>query len=141
MFKGREGSDQSVDIETLIGPGTVIEGDIQFRGGLHVDGTVLGSITASGDDHAVLTISQDAQVTGQVQVPVVIVDGQMEGDIVSTARVELSPNARISGNVHYRAIQVEFGAQVSGRLVYDQAPTLKLSAPSTDRDETEGNNQ
>lgn len=141
MFKGRDGSEHSVDIETLIGPGTIIEGDVQFRGGLHVDGTVIGSVTATGDEHAVLTISQEAQVKGQVQVPVVIVDGHMEGDIVSTVRVELSPNARISGNVHYRAIQMEFGAQVSGKLVYDEAPTLKLAAPSSNSEETEGNNQ
>ena len=52
------------DIQTLVGVSTRITGDIEFQGGLHLDGTVIGNICAENGTDAVLSISQDGLIEG-----------------------------------------------------------------------------
>ena len=52
----KKGHNGMAAITTLIAEGTTIRGDIEFEGGLHLDGEVEGAIAARGDK-AVLTLS------------------------------------------------------------------------------------
>lgn len=56
------------DINTLIGEGTVITGDIHFSGGLRVDGRICGSIvSANGKQHSLLVLSEQGMVEGKIK--------------------------------------------------------------------------
>ena len=105
-------------IHTLIGPHTRIVGDIDFRGGLHVDGRVEGNIVASGDPDSILSVSESGFVEGSVDVPEVVMDGTVEGDVVVSGRVELGSTARVTGNVVYALIEMAIGAEVNGKLIH-----------------------
>lgn len=105
-------------IQTLIGPHTRIVGDIDFRGGLHVDGRVEGNIVASGDPDSILSVSESGFVEGSVDVPEVVMDGTVEGDVVVSGRVELGSTARVTGNVVYALIEMAIGAEVNGKLIH-----------------------
>ena len=105
-------------VHTLIGPQTRIVGDIDFRGGLHVDGRVEGNIVASGDPDSILSVSESGFVEGSVDVPEVVMDGTVEGDVVVSGRVELGSTARVTGNVVYALIEMAIGAEVNGKLIH-----------------------
>ncbi len=103
-------------VESLIGSRMSISGDIEFAGGLHVDGHISGSVVATGND-GTLTLTENGRIEGRVEVACAIINGQIEGDLTATERVELAANARVDGDVHYRMLQVAVGAQINGRLV------------------------
>jgi len=106
------------DIQTLVGSGTRIAGDMEFHGGLHLDGVVVGNILAKDDSDAVLSVSQEGLIEGTVKAPQVVLNGTVKGDVIATDRVELGPTARVVGNVVYNLIEMAIGAEVNGKLVH-----------------------
>ena len=106
-------------IDTLIGAGTRIIGDVQFAGGFHVDGHVKGNVDAPADSGATLSVSDSGVVEGSVAVPNVILNGTVRGDILAHERVELGATARVTGNVYYALIEMEMGAEITGKLIHE----------------------
>jgi cytoskeletal protein CcmA (bactofilin family) len=117
MFKNSKQKPQRID--TLIGAGTRIIGDVQFTGGFHVDGHVKGNVDAPPDSGATLSVSDSGVVEGSVAVPNVILNGTVKGDILAHERVELGATARVTGNVYYALIEMEMGAEITGKLIHE----------------------
>ena len=117
-------------IDSLIGSSTSIEGDIHFRGGLRIDGHVKGNVIAEAGTASILVISEQAVIDGEVRAGHVVVNGVINGPVISTELIELQSKAKISGDVHYKALEMMNGALVSGKLAHDQIaePVLKLAA-------------
>lgn len=126
------GSRPQVAVDTLVGSKVVVRGDIVFSGGLHVDGTVVGTISAEPGADALLVVSERGRVEGEIRVPHVIIDGTVKGDIHAPGKVELAARARIEGNIHYRLLEMAAGAEVNGRIRHDEAPaaTPPAEAPA-----------
>ena len=116
MFKHRPKTQR---IDTLIGAGTRIIGDVQFTGGFHVDGHIKGNVDAPQESGSTLSVSDAGVVEGSVAVPNVILNGAVTGDILAQERVELGATARVSGNVYYGLIEMEMGAEINGKLVHE----------------------
>jgi cytoskeletal protein CcmA (bactofilin family) len=117
MF-GKDSKKPQSRIDTLIGAGTEIEGNITFSGGLRIDGHVHGNVTTSGDQPGMLVISEQAEVEGEIRVHHVMVNGQVKGPIYADQTLELQPKASVTGDVHYQKLEMQMGAVVQGRLVY-----------------------
>jgi cytoskeletal protein CcmA (bactofilin family) len=115
MFK--RDKNQAARIDTLIGRSTGVQGDIEFAGGLHIDGHVAGSVRATAGVAASLSMSEHGVIEGSVEAPQVILNGRVNGDIVGVERVILGAKARVQGNVHYGVIEMEMGAEINGKLV------------------------
>ncbi len=126
MFNSKKKS----TIDSLIGASTSIEGDIHFKGGLRIDGHVKGTVVAESGAASILVISEQAVIDGEVRAGHVVVNGVINGPVISTELIELQSKARISGDVHYKALEMMNGALVSGKLAHDQTaePVLKLAA-------------
>lgn len=105
------------EVRTLIGSGTRVVGDVDFVGGMHLDGRVEGNVRGDGPG-AVLTIGAHGVVDGSVEVPAVLLEGTIHGDVVAAQRVELASTSRVVGNVFYDVIEMADGAEVDGRLVH-----------------------
>ncbi|MEJ2142931.1 MAG: polymer-forming cytoskeletal protein [Gammaproteobacteria bacterium] len=108
----------TTQIDSLIGQNTEIKGDVIFSGGLHVDGTVKGSVIAKDGENSLLTLSERGTIEGEVRVPNVVVNGTVIGDVHTSGHVELASDARIHGNVYYALIEMAMGAEVNGNLVH-----------------------
>lgn len=108
--------------DTLISNKTQIEGDLHFSGGLHIDGTVKGTIRADESSEAIIRISDVGEVDGDVIAPHIIVNGTVHGDVYSSKHIELAANASIKGNVYYHLIEMVMGAEVNGNLVHNKGP-------------------
>ena len=105
-------------IDTLIGQHTEVTGDIRFVGGLHVDGSIKGNVIAENDGRSMLSLSEQGTIEGEVNVPYVVLNGVVHGDVHGGEHVELSSKARITGNVYYNLIEMAIGAEVNGKLVH-----------------------
>ena len=112
----------NVHFDTLISGKTQIEGDLQFSGGLHIDGMVRGTIRAEEDSEAIVRISDIGEIDGDVIAPHIIVNGTVHGDVYASKHIELAKNASIKGNVYYHLIEMAMGAEVNGNLVHHKEP-------------------
>ena len=116
-------------VDSLIGQQSRVLGDIRFGGGLHVDGTIKGNVSAEGDERATLTVSDRGTIEGEVRVPYIILNGVVKGDVYANEHVELASSARVEGNVYYALIEMAMGAEVNGklvRIVEESRPPLAL---------------
>jgi len=118
--------------DTLISAKTQIQGDLQFSGGLHIDGLVRGTIRAEEDSEAIVRISDIGEIDGDVIAPHIIVNGTVHGDVYASKHIELAENASIKGNVYYHLIEMAMGAEVNGNLVHHKEPVAISSHESSD---------
>jgi cytoskeletal protein CcmA (bactofilin family) len=108
-------------VETLIGPRVVIKGDIEFSGGLYVEGRIVGKIIAVEANTAVITVAEQGHVEGEVHSPIVIIAGALTGDVHASERIELAPTAKVQGNIYYKVVEMAAGATLTGRLIHADA--------------------
>lgn len=120
MFKKSKNKHKSTRIDTLIGQHTHIKGDISFSGGLRIDGSVAGNINATGDSESLLTLSEQGSIEGEINVPNLIINGSITGNVYVSEHVELDPKARIKGNVYYRLLEMAMGAEVNGQMIHSK---------------------
>jgi cytoskeletal protein CcmA (bactofilin family) len=127
MFKPKRNNTAKID--TLIGATTRINGDVEFTGGLHLDGHISGSVKCAPGALSFLSVSQQGCIEGSVIAPNVILNGMVKGDIEAADRVELGSKARVLGNVHYTIIETAVGAQINGKLIHRANPRAAASEP------------
>jgi cytoskeletal protein CcmA (bactofilin family) len=131
MFKRNKNTKAKID--TLIGAETRINGDVEFAGGLHLDGYINGSVKGQLSAGTFLSVSESGCIEGSVIAPSVILNGIVKGDIEAGDRVELGAKARVLGNVHYTIIETAVGAQINGKLVHRASSDAgkAISGPAT----------
>ena len=128
MLGKEKSSKPSSQFETLIGHDTSLTGDVRFKGVLHIDGKVSGNIIADDDESAVLQISEKGRVEGEVRVPYLEINGELEGDIHASEKCECGTSAKIKGNVYYRILEMASGAAINGSLIHSDATVTPISA-------------
>ncbi len=110
---------RSSKIETLIGHSIEINGDLNYKGGLHLDGKINGNVTSENGSNSVLVVSEQGQITGDVNVPYAVINGTVKGNVYATEKLELSHKACITGNVHYNVLEMASGASVNGNMLHE----------------------
>lgn len=120
-------------IKSLIAQGTRIDGDVHFAEGMRIDGEVVGDIRAGTEQASILVISESARVEGAVHADHVIINGQVVGPVHAAELLELQPKAKITGNVHYKALEMHQGAVIAGQMspmavLVEEKPPLKLAS-------------
>lgn len=130
MFGNKSGRDGQLVVDALIGPQVVIRGDVVFSGGLYVEGRILGKVLAEEGATATLTLAEHGHIQGEIRASVVVLSGSLEGDVHASERVELTPTARMTGNVHYEVVEMNAGAQLTGRLIHGSAMTALPASES-----------
>ena len=101
---------------TLISQDTVIVGDIHFSGNLDVEGLVQGNIVALPDKEAQVRVVHGGRVEGEIRVPSIVINGSVEGDVISSKHLELATKGRVHGNVFYTLVEMAAGSEVNGAL-------------------------
>ncbi len=104
-------------VTTLIARNTRIQGTLEFSGVLEVEGLIVGDVIAPGDSKSVVRILNNGRVEGQLRVPQIVVNGEILGDVFAEEQLYLAEKAIIEGNVHYRVIEIEKGAQINGSIL------------------------
>ncbi len=132
MAQTRTTTDSRGAHEARIGSSTRIRGRIVGDGDLVVEGHIEGNVTLRGD----LTIAEGGRVeTESVSAHAVLIAGTLEGSVVASGPVRLSPSARVRGNLQGSAVAIDDGARFSGRLdcEFDLPPELGGASPGDAR--------
>ncbi len=135
MFGRKKNGPITGRIDTLISKAARVQGDVEFAGGLHLDGRVQGQVRSIGTEPATLWISEQGTVEGGVDVPSVVINGTVIGDVHARERIAIGPQSRITGNVHYGTIEMTLGAQIDGKLIPMSGaavPTAQPPRPATE---------
>jgi cytoskeletal protein CcmA (bactofilin family) len=117
MFSKKHSKPQN-RIDSLIGAGTVIEGDLNFSGGMRIDGQVNGNVVATPGKPSTLVLSELAQINGNVNVTHLVVKGVINGSVSASEYLELQSKAKVTGDLSYDTIEIQLGAVVDGRLLH-----------------------
>lgn len=107
-------------IDTLIGAETVVTGDIVFSGGLRVDGTIRGNVKELDGSESTIILSEDGRIEGAVNTTKIVLNGAVIGPVTASQFIELQTKAQITGDLHYKSLEMHMGAVIDGKLVHTE---------------------
>lgn len=111
--KSRVGPDEMV---TVIGAEAHIQGVLNAKGSLRVDGRIEGSVS----EGLTVVVGTTGQVAGDIAAEHVVVGGQVTGNITASDQVEILASGRVQGDVRAPRLTVEDGAQFNGRCTMEK---------------------
>ena len=82
-------------VNGYLGQDLQLEGSISSKDSIRIDGSYVGSIISK---HMVI-VGTSGKVKGQIDAPVIQVDGWVEGDLKATKLVEVLGKARVKGKI------------------------------------------
>ena len=98
------------EITTLLGRGSEFEGKLTFEGTVRIDGKLSGEIFSED----VLVVGEGAMVNAEIDVGVIIVEGNVTGNIRAKRAVELHAPARVKGNIETPSLYIDKGVTFEG---------------------------
>jgi cytoskeletal protein CcmA (bactofilin family) len=116
MWESKKRTTPQKRIDSLIGAGTVVNGNVTFTGGLRIDGKVHGNVIAANGEASTLVISAQAEVEGEIRSSHVVINGKVDGSVFADGYLELQTKACVVGDVSYKTIEMHVGAVLRGRL-------------------------
>ena len=112
------------ELSTMIGKGTVIEGDLQVQNSLRIDGKVMGNIQATDS----VIVGKDGEVQGNIKAKNILLAGKVIGNVKSQDKVFLEAKAIILGDIQAARLVVDEGASFEGKCSMKNAAT-RVQAP------------
>src|SRR5467141_4793210 len=95
-----------------MGPNDSLEGKLTYEGHVHVDGRVEGEFRVTGN----IEVASGAKVKALIEASNVTIKGEVEGALNARDKLMLGKNARMSGDVTVRRLQIEDGASLNGHV-------------------------
>lgn len=92
-----------ISINTLIGNGSFVRGDLKVNGFIRIDGDIAGNLETDG----AVIISEKARILGNVTAKSIIVGGIIIGDITAKEGIKLLSSSAVIGNIMSRRVQME----------------------------------
>jgi cytoskeletal protein CcmA (bactofilin family) len=120
----------------MLGPQAVLEGNLVFEGTLFMNGHVKGAIESRA---GVIVIGEDAVIHADIFVRVATINGEINGTVRATERIELRPPARVYGDLTAPVVIINEGVFFEGNCTIkpkeDVAPQAD-QMPSTSAGKT-----
>ena len=95
----------------MLGPQSVLEGNLVFEGTLFLNGHVKGAIESRA---GTVVIGEDAVIHADVFVRTATINGEIKGTVRATERLELFPPARVYGDINAPVVQIDAGVIFEG---------------------------
>jgi len=95
-----------------IDAGAAFEGRLSFKDTVRIDGRLLGEVSCENT----LVVGEGGELVAKVQAGVVVVAGQITGDVVAARRLHIEKSGRVEGDVQTPALLMEEGAVLNGRV-------------------------
>ena len=120
---------------TLISASTTVTGDIHFDGELIIEGRVVGRVLAGNGSDAQLRVAESGSIEGDVEVPLMVVNGEVNGDVRASKHIELAAQGLVNGNVIYNLIEMVMGSAVNGSLTRMDREEPEIALLELDKEE------
>ena len=98
-------------VSTVLGEGTVFDGNLKTSGTVRVDGTVNGNCTSDEE----MILGPEGVVKGNVSAKNIIISGRVDGDITSLGKLEILSTGKVNGNIAARSLVIDEGASFDGK--------------------------
>ncbi|HKX84507.1 MAG TPA: polymer-forming cytoskeletal protein [Pyrinomonadaceae bacterium] len=102
----------------FVGHGTTLTGETNFQMLLRVDGHLTGTVTSDG---GTLIVGTNGQVDANVSVSIATINGNVNGDIIATEKIQLGRTAKVVGNIAAPRLVIEDGAILEGSCAMTKA--------------------
>ncbi len=112
---------KTVELNTLIGAGTKIEGTINSSGSIRIDGEYKGTINSGGN----LIVGQKGVADGEFNVKNATIGGKLKGKLIASEKILLESTAHLSGEIISQRLVIEEGAIFIGSSQMSKEPPLK----------------
>jgi cytoskeletal protein CcmA (bactofilin family) len=95
-----------------MGPNDVLEGKLIYDGSVHADGKVEGEVRVTGN----IDVASGANVKALLEGANVTLKGAVEGAVTARGKLTLGKNAKLSGDIVVKSLQIEDGASLNGHV-------------------------
>ena len=108
-------------VVTIIGPGTTINGELESKGTIRIEGTVIGRV----DCEDTIVIHESGHVKADLIAGQVIISGTVEGNTFAHERLEVTSQGKIVGNITAPRISIAEGVIFEGQCTMKPQGQLK----------------
>ena len=132
----RKKKNQAKGEHTVIGKGTVINGDITSDAAIiRVDGEVRGGINTKGD----LVVGVGGLVKGDVTAADLVLCGEILGDVVVSYKVDIEAKGKLTGDITTHLLAIDENAVIQGKvtMITDEAAKEPETVVETATESTE----
>ncbi|RPF51149.1 bactofilin family protein [Aquisalibacillus elongatus] len=116
------------NVDTIIGSGTTIKGDLESEASIRVDGTVSGTVACQGD----VEIGQEGKIEAEVKGRNVIVAGTVKGNVTSQDMLKVESSGKLHGDASMSTLVIDEGGQFDGRSSMGQQESNESSNKKND---------
>lgn len=102
-----------ISINTILGKGTSISGDIKVNGFVRVDGDIKGNLETDSN----VIVGENSRIQGNVKSKTIIIGGIILGNVFATDNVKLLSGAVVIGDVISHKVQIEDSAVIHGHCI------------------------
>ncbi len=124
--KEMEDFDRSGDLNTIIGKGSVIEGNVKVQNSMRVDGRVKGQVMASDS----IVVGKEGEIEGELRVKNIIIGGRVRGKIFASGKVVLEARSVFQGELKTSKLVIDDGAVFDGTCSMSEGGKI-LALPET----------
>jgi cytoskeletal protein CcmA (bactofilin family) len=115
------------DVHTMIGADAVIQGSVTCEGGIAVYGKVYGDVTSEGP----VRVARGGEIHGDIQANESQIGGVVDGNVRVENRAILGAESQLKGDLIYRTLVIEEGAQFQGHCVLAESESTVESGHHT----------
>lgn len=117
---------------SLIGENVYFEGEITSREDMLIDGRVDGTIALKAN---ALEIGVGGRIRANVFAKLIVVSGELIGDIYASDQVVVTKTGKITGDIYTADVSIEDGAHIKGNIDMQKQDIFKQQAMSESTDE------
>lgn len=113
------------EINTIIGEGFEIQGELSGVKAIRIEGRVLGNVRIE----TAIILGEKGVIEGDLVAGSAIIFGTVKGNVQSS-RLEIKKSGRVDGNIETEIIEIELGAKYNGKLQMKSEPVEMLEMAS-----------
>jgi cytoskeletal protein CcmA (bactofilin family) len=125
-----DGRHKDFSINTILGPGTSVNGDIESGGFTRVDGSIRGNLSAKGR----VVVGEKARMKSNISGTAVTIGGVVYGNVLAKERVIVLSTGLVLGDIITRRIQADDGCLIHGKVMVCRDDTAWNKAIAEHRD-------
>ncbi|HOK08464.1 MAG TPA: polymer-forming cytoskeletal protein [Candidatus Hydrogenedens sp.] len=124
MLDVRKKGPNEMNISSVIGPGTVVNGDINSSSSIRIEGEVIGKINSK----ETVVINDNGKVKAEIRASQVIVSGEVQGNIFATERLEITASGKVMGDITAPRVSIAEGVVFEGKCTMKPPTTTPNSS-------------
>ena len=102
-----------ISINTLVGNGSFIKGNLTVNGFIRIDGDLDGDLVTDG----AVIVGEKARIKGNLVVKSAIIGGVVLGDVTAAESVKLLSSSVVLGNIISKKVQMEEDVVFQGHCI------------------------